>query len=84
MDGRVSGTYVHGLFAADGFRRAFLSLAPSDVAYEAEVEAALDALADHVEQHVDVDALLAIAGYTSSANSAARSAAAKRMALAAR
>jgi adenosylcobyric acid synthase len=84
MDGRVSGTYVHGLFAADGFRRAFLSLAPSDVAYEAEVEAALDALADHVEQHVDVDALLAIAGYTSSATSAARSTAAKRSALAAR
>jgi adenosylcobyric acid synthase len=84
MDGRVSGTYVHGLFAADGFRRAFLSLAPSDVAYEAEVEAALDALADHVEQHVDVDALLVIARYTSSATSAARSAAAKRSALAAR
>jgi adenosylcobyric acid synthase len=64
-DGRVSGTYVHGLFASDEFRRAFLSLADSGVDYETDVEAALDALAEHVEAHVDVDGLLKIAGYTS-------------------
>jgi adenosylcobyric acid synthase len=62
-DGRVQGCYVHGLFASDAFRRAWLAGfgAASHVAYEAEIEAALDALADHVEAHLDVDAILAIA-----------------------
>jgi adenosylcobyric acid synthase len=83
-DGRVAGTYVHGLFAADGFRRAFLALDTSDIAYEAGVEAALDALADHLARHLDVDALLAIAGYTSSATTPATAATANRMTLATR
>jgi adenosylcobyric acid synthase len=62
-DGIVAGTYVHGLFAADGFRRAFLGHAASgsSVSYEATVEAALDTLADHLERHVAIDRLLAIA-----------------------
>lgn len=63
--GRVIGTYVHGVFAGDGFRRAFLAglgATASDLAYEQGVEAALDALAAHLERHVDIDALLAIAG----------------------
>lgn len=64
-DGRVMGTYVHGVFASDGFRRAFLDMiangAASDVAYEARVEAVLDGFADHLEEHLDVDAVLAIA-----------------------
>ena len=62
-DGRIAGTYVHGLFAADAFRRAWLAgfgLA-SDLAYAAAVEGALEALADHCEAHIDIDALLAIA-----------------------
>ena len=63
-DGLVAGTYVHGLFAADGFRRAFLGDAASGpfVSYEATVEAALDTLADHLERHVAIDRLLAMAG----------------------
>jgi adenosylcobyric acid synthase len=64
-DGRVAGTYVHGLFAADRFRRAFLEdlgAAGSNLDYEAGVETALDALAGHLERHVDIDRLLAIAG----------------------
>jgi adenosylcobyric acid synthase len=64
-DGRVMGTYLHGLFAADGFRTAFLAglgLPPSDFAYEAGVEATLDCLADHLEAHLDVPGLLALAG----------------------
>lgn len=61
-DGRVRGSYLHGLFAADGFRRAFLGRLRAGraggVAYEAEVEATLDALAAHLEAHLDLDRLL--------------------------
>jgi adenosylcobyric acid synthase len=62
-DGRVMGTYLHGLFASDSFRAAFLERlgARSSVAYQARVEAALDGLADHLSEHMDVDGLLAIA-----------------------
>jgi adenosylcobyric acid synthase len=60
-DGRVMGAYVHGLFAADGFRRAFLSAikdgAYAQVSHGARVEATLDALADHLAAHLDMDAL---------------------------
>lgn len=64
-DGNVMGSYVHGLFASDTFRAAFLSrlgMAASGMAYEAGVDAALDALADHLDSHLDVEALLAAAG----------------------
>jgi adenosylcobyric acid synthase len=65
-DGRVSGTYVHGLFASDSFRRAYLvSLGgpDSDFRYEASIESALDGLADHLEKHLAIDRLLDIAGW---------------------
>jgi len=63
-DGRIMGTYLHGLFAADGFRAAFmrsLGAQPQGGAYGARVEGALDALAIHIEAHMDVDGLLALA-----------------------
>ena len=62
-EGCVEGCYVHGLFAADAFRRAYLAGfgAASTLAYEAGIERALDALADHVEAHLDLDAMLEIA-----------------------
>jgi len=64
-DGRVMGCYLHGLFAGDGFRHAFLARirdrAASGLAYEAEVERTLDALAEHLETHLDLDGLLAVA-----------------------
>jgi adenosylcobyric acid synthase len=63
-DGRVSGCYLHGLFTSDPFRRAFLAALGGDcgeVAYEHQVEATLDALADHLERSLDLPAMLAAA-----------------------
>lgn len=63
-DGLVSGTYVHGLLNADGLRHALLrrlGAAGSATNFEASVEATLDALAEHLETHVDCDQLLEIA-----------------------
>lgn len=64
-NGRVMGTYLHGLFAADGFRRNFLQQlggAAGDLDYEASIDRTLDALATHLERHLDLDSLLAMAG----------------------
>ena len=61
-DGLVSGTYLHGLFASDAFRGAFLgAVADPSLNYESGVEAALDGLAAHFEMHLDLDAILALA-----------------------
>ena len=64
-DGRIMGCYVHGLFAADAFRHAFLArLRPrhaSDLVFEQGIERTLDALAGHLEASIDVDGLLALA-----------------------
>jgi adenosylcobyric acid synthase len=61
-NGRVLGCYLHGLFASDAYRRALLArLRPGrtcDLAYEAETERTLDALADHLEVHLDLERLL--------------------------
>ena len=59
------GTYLHGLFAADAFRRDFLArlgIATDPLLdFEADIDATLDALAAHIETHLDLDALLAMA-----------------------
>jgi adenosylcobyric acid synthase len=84
-DGLVSGTYVHGVFGEDGFRRRFMASlgAPaSTLRYEALVERTLDRLAAHLEAHVDIDALLRIAGYSSVTSKAATIAIPSKAALA--
>jgi adenosylcobyric acid synthase len=72
-DGRVRGTYVHGLFTSDEFRRAWLAQfsVASQLAYEERIEQALDALADHLEAHLDVDRIVAIARTRQSENASA-------------
>jgi len=64
-DGRVMGCYLHGLFAADAFRSAFLAQLGKPVSahnYNASVQETLDNLADHLEMHMDLDQLLKLAG----------------------
>jgi len=63
IDGRIMGAYVHGLFGDDAQRAAWLTGlgASSDLAYSAEVERTLDALAAHLSRHIDLDALLKLA-----------------------
>ena len=64
-DGKIEGTYLHGAFTSDAFRRSWLQslgvAAADETSYEVRVEAALDALADGVEAALDIDALLALA-----------------------
>jgi adenosylcobyric acid synthase len=72
-DGRVQGTYLHGLFSNDAFRHAWLQSlgVTSSLAYEQRVETALDALADHLETHLDIAALLEIARRRQASNASA-------------
>ena len=65
-DGRVIGSYLHGLFTADAIRKAYLERligAPlaSNVRYEGTIDETLDALAAHLARHLDVRSLLALA-----------------------
>ncbi|ANK80345.1 MAG: cobyric acid synthase CobQ [Rhizobiales bacterium NRL2] len=65
-DGRVLGSYVHGLFGDDGFRRAFLAglgaEADNTLVHASLVEQTLDELAAHLEAHLDIGAIARIAG----------------------
>jgi len=63
-DGKVEGCYIHGLFTSDGFRRSYLEKlgGASQVSdYRSSVETALDALADHLEAHLDIGTLFELA-----------------------
>lgn len=63
--GRVEATHLHGLFASDAFRRAWLERlrpgAASDLAFDDGIEAALDEVAAGMEQAMDLTALFALA-----------------------
>jgi adenosylcobyric acid synthase len=63
-DGRVAGSYLHGFFGGDAQRVAWLArlgVPPSSLAYEALVEQTLDALAAHLDAHLDIEKLLSLA-----------------------
>jgi adenosylcobyric acid synthase len=67
-EGAVTGATWHGMFEADGFRRAFLRdlaartgrafVGASDVSFAAVRERRFDVLADLVDEHLDTDALV--------------------------
>lgn len=62
--GRVLGTYVHGLLADAAQRAALLRLLGAEGAgenYQLAVDAALDAIASALEQHIDIDAVIELA-----------------------
>jgi adenosylcobyric acid synthase len=60
QSGQIAGSYVHGLYADDRQRAAWLAAlgTTSGFNYEPTIESTLDALADHCEAHLDCDALL--------------------------
>jgi adenosylcobyric acid synthase len=63
-NGRVKGCYLHGLFASDGFRASYMAGIGAPVQslnYDAGVDSTLDALALHLETHLDVAAILGLA-----------------------
>jgi adenosylcobyric acid synthase len=63
-DGRVLGSYIHGLFADDRQRSVWLrrfDAGPATIGYEDLVEGTLNALAAHLAAHLDIDALLKLA-----------------------
>lgn len=63
-DGRIFGTYLHGVFHNDAWRRAWLNRVriekglpplPSQISAESRKQSAFDRLADHVRKHLDMD-----------------------------
>ncbi|MBY9078155.1 cobyric acid synthase [Paenibacillus sp. HN-1] len=70
-DGKIWGTYVHGIFENDAFRRSWLNrirqdkgLPPIDngICFRHRKKAAFDRLADHVRSHLDIREVYRITG----------------------
>ncbi len=69
-DGRIWGTYLHGVFDDDGFRRWLIDRARSALGKPVtgaggarfEIDSALDRLADTVRRHSDIERILKLVG----------------------
>ena len=63
--GQIAGSYLHGMFSDDSFRRSFLAglgaTRFSDMNFTAEIDGVLDRLADHLEAHLDTETLFGLA-----------------------
>ncbi|SMF86870.1 adenosylcobyric acid synthase (glutamine-hydrolysing) [Paenibacillus uliginis N3/975] len=68
-NGRIMGTYLHGLFHNDAFRRGWLNglreakgmaALPCELNFAAQREAAFDRLADQVRSHLDMESIYRI------------------------
>ncbi|MEK9924507.1 MAG: cobyric acid synthase [Alphaproteobacteria bacterium] len=65
VDGQVMGSYVHGIFSDNGFRRRFLEdldISLADFDFAKNVDDTLDRLAAHLAVHLDMGALARMAG----------------------
>jgi adenosylcobyric acid synthase len=64
-NGRIEGSYLHGLFASDCFRHAWLASLraghKSNMNFDGQVDNALDDIARELERALDATALLALA-----------------------
>lgn len=63
-NGRIMGTYLHGLFTSDQFRQAFLAhlgTQSGPQSYASTVDATLDALAAHLETHLNITGIFDMA-----------------------
>lgn len=64
-DGRIRGSYLHGIFTSDGFRNSFLTELGgrgSGLCHETVIETTLEELAAHMRTNMDIDAFLSLAG----------------------
>lgn len=64
--GRILGTYLHAPFQSADFRRAFLLKLGATSHYadhDVSIDAALNRIAAHLEQHISIDVLADIAGF---------------------
>lgn len=60
-DGKILGTYLHGIFHNDPARQALLghfSAQSSQFNFSKQIEIVLDQWAEHIEQHLDVNKML--------------------------